>query len=130
MIRFLITSLIKLLANALGLLVAWGLLSGFHINGVSFVIAVALFTVIELVAEPFFRQLADRQVPALAGGVALVSTFVGLVLTTLLNDGLSISGAGTWILATLIVWLVGLLGGIILPLFVLRRTAERHRKAS
>ncbi len=128
MIRFLISALIKLLANALGLLAAWGLLSGFHINGVSFVIAVVLFTVIELIAEPFFRQLAVRQVPALAGGVALVSTFVGLVLTSALSDGLSISGVTTWILATLVVWLVGMLGAIILPLFVLKRTAERHRK--
>jgi Flp pilus assembly protein TadB len=51
-------------------------------------------------------------------------------LTSLLSDGLHIRGLGTWLVATLIVWLVGLLGGLLLPLFVLKKTAERHRKAS
>ena len=130
MVRALISAVIKLLANALGLVAAWALLPRFSINALSFVIAVVFFTVIEIIAEPFFRQLAFRYIPALMGGVALVSTLVGLVLTSLLSDGLHISGLGTWLVATLIVWLVGLLGGLLLPLFVLKKAAERHRKAS
>ena len=128
MIRLLISAVIKLLANALGLLVAAAVLPKVSINVISFVIAVVIFTVIEVVAEPFFRQIAERSVPALMGGVALISTLGGLILTTLLNDGLKISGLGTWVIATLVVWVVGLLGGLLLPMVVFRRTAERHRK--
>jgi len=128
MIRALISGLIKLLANTVGLIVAGVVLSGVSLSGVSFIVAVVLFTAIEVVAEPLLRQISERSAPALAGGVALISTFIGLVLTTVLTNGLRISGAGTWLLATLIVWVAALVAGLILPLFVLKRTAQRHAR--
>ena len=127
MVRALVSALIKLLANTVGLIVATLVLSGVPITGLSFVIAVVIFTVIEVVAEPLFRQIAERNVRALSGGVALVSTFVGLVLTTVFTNGLSIHGVSTWLLATLIVWVAALLAGLVLPLFVFKRTLERRQ---
>ena len=62
--------------------------------------------------------------PALRGSVALIATFVGLLVTDLVSDGLNIVGASTWILATIIVWLGGLLAGIILPMIFLKKAVD------
>ena len=65
--------------------------------------------------------------PALRGGVALIATLVGLIITTLVSDGLSIDGAVTWIAATVIVWLVSLLGVFVLPMIFLKKKVEERR---
>jgi putative membrane protein len=39
------------------------------------------------------------------------------------SDGLTIDGALTWVLATVIVWAASLLAGLILPVFLLKRAA-------
>jgi uncharacterized membrane protein YvlD (DUF360 family) len=57
----------------------------------------------------------------------LISTFVALLITDLLSDGLEISGAGTWIAATVIVWLASLLAVFILPYLGLKKYLEDHR---
>ena len=55
-----------------------------------------------------------------------MTTFLALLITDLLSDGLSIEGASTWLLATVIVWLGTLLAGVILlRLFVDERRDER-----
>jgi hypothetical protein len=43
------------------------------------------------------------------GIIALVTTFVILLITDLLSDGLNITGVTDWILATVIVWLATVL---------------------
>lgn len=128
MIRLLIRGLILLIANAIGLLVAAAVVSGVHLNGLSFVVAVLIFTAVELLAEPLFGNMAERGAPALRGGVALISTFVGLLITDLISDGLSMTGgAGTWIAATVIVWLAALLAGLILPIFMVKKAVDNNR---
>ena len=62
--------------------------------------------------------------PALRGGIALVTTLVGLIITDLIFDGFSITGFGTWIAATVIVWLGGVLGAIVLPMIFLKNRAD------
>ncbi len=47
------------------------------ITGAAFVVAVLIFTVVEVVADPLLTKIALTSVPALRGGVALVTTFVG-----------------------------------------------------
>jgi uncharacterized membrane protein YvlD (DUF360 family) len=128
MVRLLIGFGIQLLANALGLVAAAILLEKVHVSGAAFVIAVVLFTVVYAIAQPFLAQMAISKIPALRGGVALVATLVGLVVTSWLSDGLSISGFATWILATVIVWAVALLGALLLPV-VLVKKAVRERRA-
>jgi uncharacterized membrane protein YvlD (DUF360 family) len=128
MIRLLIRALLTLLANAAGLYVAALLLDDFNISGEGYVTAVIIFTVTTMVLSPFVASVALRSMPAIMGGTALVTTLVGLVLTDFLTDGLSISGVGTWILATLVVWLFSLLTAVILPLFLFKKALSDDKK--
>ena len=129
MIRMLIRIGIHLLANAIGLIVAAWILSGMEIDGAAFVIAVVIFTAVEVVADPLVTKIAIRSVPALRGGVALVTTFIGLLITTWLSSGLKISGVQTWVLATLIVWLAALVAALILPVFLVKTAVDERRTA-
>ena len=61
------------------------------------------------------------------GGVALIATLVALIVTDLVSDGLSISGIGTWIAATVIVWIAALLAAFVLPFLGLRKYLEERR---
>jgi putative membrane protein len=127
MIRLLISFGIQLLANALGLLVAAWVLPDMEVSGTAFLIAVVLFTVVYAIASPFFTQMALSKVPALRGGVALVATLVGLLVTAAVSDGLTITGVTTWILATLIVWLVSLVGVLLLPLVLVKKAVDEKK---
>lgn len=124
----LISAAIFLVANAVGLLVANWLLDDVRIDGAAFVLAVVIFTVVEVVIQPLITQIAVRHSRALMGSSALVATFVGLVFTTLVSDGLSISGALTWVLATVIVWAAALVAGMILPALFLKQAATGARR--
>jgi uncharacterized membrane protein YvlD (DUF360 family) len=124
MVRPLLGVVVQLLANAVGLVVAAWALDDVRLSGLAFVVAVVVFTVVDAVAEPFLVQIAQRNAPALRGGVALVATLVALVVTALVSDGLSISGGLAWVEATVIVWLVSLVAALVLPLVLVRRRAE------
>ena len=124
MVRMMVWGVIDLVANAVGLLIAWIFLPRFHINAGSFVIAVVIFTVVEMVVEPLLRQMALNGARALRGSVALIATFVGLLITDVITSGLHVSGVSTWLFATVIVWLVTLVAGLILPLFLFRKTLD------
>jgi putative membrane protein len=54
-------------------------------------------------------------------------TFLGLLLTSLISDGLRIEGASTWVLATVIVWVASLLATLALPLLFAKRAVEERR---
>jgi hypothetical protein len=124
MIRLLISTAIHLGANFVGLLVADLVLDDFSIQWEAYIFAVALFTLVEVIAGPLVTKMAIKSVPALRGGIALVTTLIGLIVTDLIFDGVSISGAGTWVAATVIVWLGGLLAALILPLIFLRNARD------
>jgi putative membrane protein len=127
MIRILISAVVHLAANAVGLLVAASLLDGMSVSAGAFAIAVGIFTVVEMVVGPMVRQAAMRNANALLGATSLVVTFVGLLVTSLVSDGLRIEGFDTWALATVIVWLAALLATLLLPvLFVKKKVAERQ----
>jgi hypothetical protein len=130
MIRLLIRALLTLLANAAGLYVAALLLDDFNITGEGYVTAVVIFTISTMILSPFVASVALRSMPAIMGGTALVTTLVGLVLTDILTDGLSISGVSTWILATLVVWLFSLLAAVILPLFLFKQILSDNKKST
>ena len=115
MLTFFARMALSLLANALALLVASVLLTGFTINGLAFVVAVCIFTASTTILEPLITRIATQNAPYLLGGIALVTTFVGLLVTTLMTDGLSIVGIGTWVMATLITWVATVVGSLILP---------------
>ncbi len=127
MVRLLLGLLVSLLANALGLIVAASLLDDMELTASGFVIAVVVFTIVYALAQPFLTQIAMTKVPALRGGVALIATLVALIITAWVSDGLSISGASTWVLAALIVWVISLLGALLLPLVLIKNAAEERR---
>ena len=49
------------------------------------------------------------------------------MITDLVSDGLTIRGATTWILATLIVWLATMLASILLPVILVKAGVESLR---
>ncbi|HKO75022.1 MAG TPA: phage holin family protein [Gaiellaceae bacterium] len=126
MIRFIVRTLVGLVANAIGLLVAAAVLDGVHVNAGSFVVAVVIFTVVYALMQPFLISQFRRNRAAL-GGVALIATLVSLIVTDLLSDGFSIDGVGTWIAATFIVWLGALLAALILPFLGLKKYLDERR---
>ena len=127
MIRLLLRTVLALLGSALGLWVASLLLDDMSISGTAFVIAVVIFTVLTAVLQPLVTKIAVQNAPALQGSSALITTFLGLLITDLISDGLSIDGAVTWILATVIVWLGTMLAGVLLPMFLFKEQLAERR---
>jgi putative membrane protein len=118
---------LAVLANAVGLLMAGFILDGFNVTGVAFVAAVAIFTIVQVIVDPLITKIALTSVPALRGGVALVTTFISLLITSLVSSGIQIDGATTWVLATLVVWLFSLVGTLLLPLVLFKKTLEKAK---
>jgi hypothetical protein len=126
MLRLFATTVVELLANAVGLLAAHWLLPGFSVDLPSFLVVVAIFTAVRFILAPLIFKLSFRYVRVLTGGIALVTTFVGLFVTTLLTDRLVITGFLTWVLATLIVWLFGVIAVLLLPLVIFKKALARR----
>lgn len=127
MVRFLIRAAIFLGTAALGLLVASWILPDFHLDGLGFFVAVLVFAVAQSILSPFILKMAARHAPAVLGGIGLVSTFVALLVANLVPDGIRIEGALTWVLATLVVWIITALGAWLLPLIFLKKRAGDRR---
>lgn len=127
MIRLLASAVVSLAASAIALVVAALVLDDMALDGGAFVIAVVVFTGALILVEPLLRQIAIKNAPALLGSSALVATLIALVVTDLVSDGLSISGAVTWVSATVIVWLVALAARFLLPFVIFRRVFAEAR---
>ena len=127
MIRMLISAGIHLGANAVGLAVAALVLEGMSIDILAFVVAVLIFTVVEVVSRPYFTSLAMKGASYLQGATALAATLAGLIITALISDGLRIEGLSTWIYATLIVWAAALAAAIVLPVIFVKNQLEERQ---
>ncbi|MGW0160446.1 phage holin family protein [Mycobacterium sp. NPDC003323] len=123
MIRFLLRIAVFLGSSAIGLLVASWLVSGMTVRPLGFLTAVVVFTVAQAILSPFFLKMATRYASAFLGGIGLVSTFAALFLASLFSSGLSIRGIGSWIAATVMVWLVTAVATLVLPMLVLKKKA-------
>lgn len=126
-LRLLVSFGIHLAANAVGLLVASLVLSDMTIDAGPFIWAVLIFTVVETVAGPLIAKIALQNAQGLMGGIALITTFVGLLVTEIVADGFDIRGVGTWIAAVVIVWLAALLAGILIPMILVKKGVESAR---
>jgi len=124
-IRFLISTAAYLCANAVGLLLAAVILPGFAIGPLSFVIAVAIFSLVQSVLGPLITKISFKSFPQLMGGIALVVIFVGLFITDVVMDDMTIGGIANWLAATLLVWIGSLVASILLPLYVFRQLAVK-----
>ncbi|WP_305092621.1 phage holin family protein [Prescottella sp. R16] len=126
MIRFLVRAAIFLGSAALGILAAVMLLPEVSVSISGFLTAVVLFAVAQSLLSPFITKVAARNAPAFLGGIGLVTTFVALLIASVFG-GLSISGWRTWVLATIVVWLVTALATVLLPLVFVRDKVAEHR---
>ena len=126
MVRLFARTLVELVANAIGLVAAAWLLPGFQLSVSAFVLTVAIFTAIRFILAPLIFKLSFTHARAITGGIALVTTFAGLLVTTWLTSGLVVSGAGTWLAATLIVWLFGVVAVLVLPMVIFKKALARR----
>jgi hypothetical protein len=127
MVRFLIRAVIFVVTAALGLLVAAWILPGFRLEWGGVLVAVGVFAVAQSVLAPLIFNLARRYASAMLGGIGLVSTLVALIIASLFPGGIRIDGITTWVLATLVVWLVTALGAWLLPLIFLKKKVTAAR---
>jgi uncharacterized membrane protein YvlD (DUF360 family) len=126
-LRLIVSFAIHLVANAVGLLVANLVLDDLTIDAGPFLWAVLIFTVVETFAGPLIMKIALQNAKGLMGGIALVVTFVGLLVTEIIADGFDINGVSTWIAATVIVWFAAMLAGLIIPVILVKRGVESAR---
>ena len=112
---WLIRLVLALAAHGVLLMIAALLLDKFNLTFVGWIIGTVLFTVFTMLLRGVMTALARKYVSAATflGGVALV--WVGLLLTELVTSSaqFSIEGVGTWIYATLIVWLGTVIYGLV-----------------
>ncbi len=127
MIRIVVRTAIFLAAAALGLLAAHLILDDMTISFGGFLITVVVYAVVQSVVAPFLAKFAARNARAFLGGVGLVATFVALVAASLVGDSLQIRGATTWVLATLIVWLVTAVATLVLPFALVKAGVQSAR---
>ena len=125
--KLVVRTLISVLGNAVGLIVAAIVLEKMTVSGAAFIVAVLIFTAVTAIATPFLASVARKSAAPLLGAVALLSTLVGLIITHLVSKGLSISGLSTWIAGSVIVWLVSLVAVILLPLILVKMGLEAAR---
>ncbi len=125
MVRFLLRTIVFLASAAIGLLVASLIVPGMTVRPLGFVVAVVIFAVAQAILAPFFLKMASRYASAFLGGIGLVSTLAALILASLFSSGLSIRGLGSWVAATVVVWLVTALATLVLPKLVLTRAVQR-----
>jgi uncharacterized membrane protein YvlD (DUF360 family) len=127
MIRLLVRTAVALVANAVGLLVAAAVLDGVRVEFSGFVLAVVIFTVVFALLQSFLIAQLRRPGSGAMGGMALLATLVSLIVTDLLSDGFTIDGIGTWITATVIVWVAALIAAFILPFLGLKKYLQERR---
>lgn len=121
MIRLLIRTAIHLGTAALAILVTSWILPDFRVSLSGFVVAVIVFAVAQGILTPFIINVARKHATALLGGIGLVSSFVALLIASFFPGGIAVSGVSTWVLSTLILWIVTALGAWILPLIFLKQ---------
>jgi hypothetical protein len=128
MIRFLVRAAIFLVSTAIGLLVAKLVLDDMSIDATAFLVVVVIVAVLQAMLAPFIAKSTARNAPALLGAAGLISTFIALVVANVAVDGLTITGVSTWILATLIVWLVTMIAAFLLPVILVAFGLEQARQ--
>jgi putative membrane protein len=128
-IRLMITAVLMVIGDAVGLIIAAAILDDMSLDWSGFLIAVLLFTGVDFVAQPLIIKIGLQHARPLVGSSSLVATFIALVVTTIVTDGLQITGAMTWVLATVIAWAGAMVAGLVLPVLFLKGALVRRKGA-
>jgi hypothetical protein len=107
--RFLLGWILGLGGNAIGLLLAALILGdSFQINGATgFIVSVVVFAILSALFTWLVLKFLVRNAGSIVALTGLLSTFLALLITSILTDGLDIDGWG-WVWGTLIVWILGM----------------------
>lgn len=127
MIRLLIRTALFLASAAIGLVVAATLIDDMTVTSNGFLAVVLIYAVAQSVLTPFIAKIAAANAPAFLGGSALVSSFVALLLASFLGTALEIRGIGSWVAATVLVWLVTAIASLLLPWVLVKTGLEKAR---
>ena len=104
-----------LVVSSIALVTAAVLLEGMTLTWTGIVVAAVIFMLLAMIVRPLSNALVNRFADTLASGVGIISTFLTLLVTSILTDGLTITGTGTWVLATVIVWLAVIVLEFLVP---------------
>lgn len=107
--------ILLILGNFLGILVASLILKDFHITGLGIFVSVLIFTLVQLILAPIIAKITNKFAPSLESLIALITTFASLILTSIFTEGLRVDGVITWLTASMLIWLLAILLGIVLP---------------
>jgi hypothetical protein len=111
---------------AVGILLSAGLLDDFEVSTSGVVWATLLFWIVHIVVQFMALRILIREPSiALAGLLALASTILALIVVNLIVDGISISGAGTYVIATLIIWACTAVADVVGSALIRSRRRER-----
>ncbi|GAA3548206.1 phage holin family protein [Nocardioides daeguensis] len=128
MIRLLVRALIYFGSAAVGIATAALVLDDVHVEPTGFVAVVVVYAVLQTVLTPFITRVALKNATALLGGTGLVAAFLALLVAAALGDALSITGGiGSWLAATVVVWLSTALATLVLPLLLVKAGVESAR---
>lgn len=127
--KFILSAVAHLIANAVGLLLATILLPGFSIGVLGAIIVILVFTVVSVVLLPIVRKISEKQLPELMGGISLIVTLLGLIITELLVSDFTVGGIANLLAATLIVWIGALIAGILVPKYLFPSLAAKTSAA-
>jgi hypothetical protein len=109
--RFIIGWLLGLAGNAIGLILAALILPDdqftIELFSLSFFWAVLIFAILSALFTWIVLKFLIRNAGSIVALTGLISTFLALFITSIISDGLDISGWG-WIWGTLIVWICGM----------------------
>jgi hypothetical protein len=109
--RFIIGWLLGLAGNAIGLILAALILPDdmftIELFSLSFFWAVLIFAILSAFFTWMVLKFLLRNAGSIVALTGLISTFLALFLTSIISDGLDISGWG-WVWGTLIVWICGM----------------------
>lgn len=128
MIRLLIRVLVFLGSAAIGLWVTSLIVEGVEVTAQGYIITVAIFALVQSILTPFIAKVVSQNARAFLGGVGLLSTFVALLVASLVGDALTISGGPlVWLAATVLVWLFTAIATLLLPIALIKAGVQRAR---
>lgn len=109
--RFFIGWVLGLAGNAVGLILAALILPddmfSIELFSLSFFWAVLIFALVSALFTLIVFKFLMRNAGSIVALTGLISTFLALLITSLISDGLTINGMG-WVWGTLIVWICGM----------------------
>ena len=104
----------SLVGIAAGIIISVALLDDFSASTAGIVEATIVFWVVHIIVNFFAVKALIRQPSVeIAGLLALASTIVSLIIVNIIVSDVSTSGATTYVLATLIIWITTAVADVI-----------------